>query len=1424
MKNLLKIFLIILGLGLVFASALNNGTAFIEVFAQINNPPNSPTSLAQYKSDCSTPIPAGGWTNETAVCLKGDISDPDAGDQIKLEVELVTSTQPFANLPTHAAPSYCISPCLSTTTASGLIDTFQYKWQARTIDVQGATSNWVQFNEGQVAFGIDLTFPTGTISANPTEVRANQNFNITVSGQDNIDMGAVCYKVGDEAGWTCQTCPGTSTSCSYTWTRSEGALGKYKYYGLVADAAENTNFTDPTHVFVWVETDPSVRTDSAIDVQTDRATLKGELLDTGGAPAVEVWFDYGLTESYGNESSHITLSATGTFSITITGLSPGTEYHFRARAKNGVGTAYGSDGEFVTFIELIKNGGFEMGDLSYWTSVGTGNHEVSTEDVHSGTYSGLIGYKTAPIVRFGKSAIYQEVTIPSGSTNIQLSLWYKFYTTDKCPYDYINIYLKDTSNNILKTYLQWCCDYCTAGQLNTYGWNQITDNDLLSFAGQTVRVYFEVENRWDTFHRSWAFIDDVSLRYIPTYPPSVQTKDATGVKTNEAVLNGELLDMGRANSVEVWFQYGTTTSYGLETSHVFQNSTGPFSSYVSGLSANTTYHFRAVAKNGSGTTYGNDFTFTTQEAAAGGWILADNFEDPEGKWANEMKGSDGNIQTYAEDWSNRVGWGAYIVYTLNTPTKSNKVRVNADFTPDKWAKTDMVEVGVFYEGDTDFTTVFQGQILDCDWSEITFPEGKITKARFRWHYGASGYIYWLYEFQFYKVPEVPITLPSVVTNDPTSIEEKSAILHGQVTDDGGETVQYRFEYGTSTDYGFSTPWEGSLGSGATFGRMVTNLQEGVTYHFHAQVKNSAGVTSGADKTFFTQPAPAGWVSPTTSSDPDGKWTNEHYAFDDELDSYTRSYHGIGDPVWSSYLYLSHKEISSDRIRFNARGGAQVDAAIIDVYKDNNWVNIFNGAFADRQWVEVTFPSGKVSQARIQFHAKSSNEGFYWQLYEFDFYKLPELPSVETVTSTHIGTKQATLVGKLTDMGGVSSVNVWFEYGTSTAYGSTTTSTAKTAIGTFSETVTGLEASTIYHFRAVAQNVAGTVYGADMTFTTLGACLTGATTTCTSTEGCEHTITCEDGAWPPCPRDECTKNTTDTSDCPCPQWECKDLDGQGVNNDLVYYGNHPNFCGDCTSNCTCNTSTAPGQPCEEHISYNDSTYCNQPPLVATTSVDLGDWCYCYTDINPIFSWNYQDYENNPQDSYQVQISTTPDFSSIFIDSCISPEPQTCDPGHSSENYRPITSLEYNTTYYWRVKVKDISGAWSTEWATGTSFTTTPHRWPRPDFTISPSKPSVNEVVTFVDSSECYDDNNNPYPCSEINPIKNTYNIYLWEFGDGATSSERGTTTHSYSQAGNYMVRLHVTDVSLSSSPTGTCVKEFPIIVSLPLPKWKEIAPP
>ena len=99
--------------------------------------------------------------------------------------------------------------------------------------------------------------------------------------------------------------------------------------------------------------------------------------------------------------------------------------------------------------------------------------------------------------------------------------------------------------------------------------------------------------------------------------PVVTTGAAGGIGAKTATLNGMLNPSGV--STIYWFEYGTTTSYGLQTgTHGAGSGTSarPVSAHIFGLVAGTTYHYRLVAQNSAGTTDGQDQTFTTSAANA----------------------------------------------------------------------------------------------------------------------------------------------------------------------------------------------------------------------------------------------------------------------------------------------------------------------------------------------------------------------------------------------------------------------------------------------------------------------------------------------------------------------------------------------------------------------------------------------------------------------------------------------------------------------------------------------------------------------------------------------------------------------------------------------------------------------------------------
>ena len=94
--------------------------------------------------------------------------------------------------------------------------------------------------------------------------------------------------------------------------------------------------------------------------------------------------------------------------------------------------------------------------------------------------------------------------------------------------------------------------------------------------------------------------------------PAVSTAAASNLTQTGAVLRGTVNPRGQTTSFT--FEYGTTTSFGQITSvdnAGNHSSIVPVSLPVSGLTPNTTYLYRIVATNATGTSVGAVMSFTT---------------------------------------------------------------------------------------------------------------------------------------------------------------------------------------------------------------------------------------------------------------------------------------------------------------------------------------------------------------------------------------------------------------------------------------------------------------------------------------------------------------------------------------------------------------------------------------------------------------------------------------------------------------------------------------------------------------------------------------------------------------------------------------------------------------------------------------------
>jgi hypothetical protein len=121
--------------------------------------------------------------------------------------------------------------------------------------------------------------------------------------------------------------------------------------------------------------------------------------------------------------------------------------------------------------------------------------------------------------------------------------------------------------------------------------------------------------------------------------PVVVTQAASSITLTSGTLNGTVNPNGASTTYH--FEWGTTLTYGNSTSTQSAGSGSaplPESVNITGLTTGTTYHFRIVAINSAGTSYGDDMTFTpgaavvttatvtgitTTSATSGGNVSAD---------------------------------------------------------------------------------------------------------------------------------------------------------------------------------------------------------------------------------------------------------------------------------------------------------------------------------------------------------------------------------------------------------------------------------------------------------------------------------------------------------------------------------------------------------------------------------------------------------------------------------------------------------------------------------------------------------------------------------------------------------------------------------------------------------------------------------
>jgi hypothetical protein len=532
-----------------------------------------------------------------------------------------------------------------------------------------------------------------------------------------------------------------------------GTSPETQYRYRLAAASANGTGHGVGHLITphWVD---RLETEPASGIERFGATLNGTF--EGNGEATEYSFEWGLSSEYGNSTAVEAASAgsgTTTVSTPLSGLQPGTVYHYRVVATNGEGESKGQDRTFETLpavLDISTDAATEVGPHSATLNASfTGTNEDTTYRFEWGLSTNYGNTTSSQDAGTGSNGVSNRIstTIPAGpgeSLEAETKYHYRVVAT------------------------------------NAEGTSYGGDRELIT-------------------------------------APAVGS-----VTTGEAVLSGlEGLTLrgsfvGNGEQTYYYFEYGLTNSYGALTAPAPGTSAGSpsgpdpteVSADVTDFRGSSTYHFRLVATNGQGTTYGADRVFSTLAA-----------QKPD----------------------------------VGPTTVSNVSRTGADLAgsivPNRWETVYLFEYGTTTSYGS--STLVAGPLPnDFSSHQVSATLAELTPATL-YHVrtvaiNLAGTSYG--PDQTFTTPD----LPRVDASEASGVTAGAAHLSGLVAASGSDT-SVQFEYGPTGAYGAGTP-PVAIGSGLSdqsVEAQLSGLAAGTTYHFRIVATNAIGTVNGPDRTFST---------------------------------------------------------------------------------------------------------------------------------------------------------------------------------------------------------------------------------------------------------------------------------------------------------------------------------------------------------------------------------------------------------------------------------------------------------------------------------------------------------------------------------------------------------------------------------------------
>jgi hypothetical protein len=319
--------------------------------------------------------------------------------------------------------------------------------------------------------------------------------------------------------------------------------------------------------------------------------------------------------------------------------------------------------------------------------------------------------------------------------------------------------------------------------------------------------------------------------YQGAITPDITGVSAAGSQTS-ALLSAATGTAGAGDVTGCRIEYGTGPEYGSEADcEQTLPYTGPESVTVklTGLSKETTYHYRFVVSNENGSNKDIDGTFTTHNV---GDVTTDAPTEVTQTGATLNGSYNGSTTDTPTNYFYYFEWGdspAYGNTTAGPPGVDNGVHSGT------------VQVSAPITGLSTYlptSSPYHYRLVVTNDSGTTYGPDRA----------------------FFSAPP---DLPQITETAATEVTTTGVTLSSTINPGNGDTV-YTFEYGTDTSYGSFTPISESIGNDSTphpVSSSLSGLEPGTTYHFRAVANNFGGTSRGEDQTFSTTALPSPPVEP-----------------------------------------------------------------------------------------------------------------------------------------------------------------------------------------------------------------------------------------------------------------------------------------------------------------------------------------------------------------------------------------------------------------------------------------------------------------------------------------------------------------------------------------------------------------------------------